>query len=54
MKQKNPFRELSPLEAIREKCLYCRQTPNNVRLCPSKMCPLYPFRYGKEPGQSKK
>lgn len=54
MKQKNPFRELSPLEAIRGKCIDCRRTPNNIKLCPCKLCPLYPFRFGKEPGQRKK
>lgn len=54
MKQVSPFRDLPPIEAIREKCLYCKTTPNNVRLCPCKLCPLYPFRFGKMPGQARK
>lgn len=37
----------SPLKAIRAKCLdcCCGQT-KEVRLCPLKACPLWPFRSG--------
>ena len=40
----------SPLKAIREKCLDCTygQT-NEIKLCPVTYCPLYPFRFGKNP-----
>lgn len=54
MKEKNPYRELSPLEAIRERCLWCKNTPNNVKMCQRKLCPLYPFRFGKEPKRAGK
>ena len=43
------FRRLAPIDAIRAKCLYCQGTPNGVKLCPCKKCPLYAFRFGKEP-----
>lgn len=40
----------SPLKAIREKCLECCwDSANEVKLCPVKDCPLYPFRFGKNP-----
>lgn len=40
----------SPLKAIRAKCLDCVCYQNNeVKLCPSENCPLYPFRMGKNP-----
>lgn len=54
MGDKNPCRDMKPIEAIREKCLWCKNTPNNVRLCPKKLCPLYPFRFGREPGRAEK
>jgi len=40
----------SPLKAIRAKCLdcCCDQT-TEVKLCPASTCPLYPFRFGKNP-----
>lgn len=46
---------ISPLKAIREKCLECScgQT-NEVRLCPIDRCPLYPYRFGKNPVSSRK
>ena len=37
----------SPLKAIRNKCLDCSGgMRNEVRLCPQKTCPLWPFRSG--------
>lgn len=62
MAEKNPyrdmlpgdFRELEPIEAIRAKCLYCKDTPNNVKVCPRKKCPLYAFRFGKLPRRAGK
>jgi len=37
----------SPLKAIRAKCLSCCcDSKIEVRLCPSKTCPLWPFRSG--------
>lgn len=41
---------LTPLQAIRKKCLDCMcGSKKEVRLCPIKDCPLYPYRFGKNP-----
>ena len=45
-----------PLKAIRQNCLDCVcGSPQEVRLCPCTNCPLYPFRFGRNPyyGESK-
>lgn len=40
----------SPIKAIREKCLdCCGGNSNEVRLCPAEDCPLWHFRFGKNP-----
>lgn len=40
----------SPVKAIRQKCLECGEgSANEVKLCPVERCPLYPFRFGKNP-----
>ena len=45
--------QLTPLKAIRAKCLDCMcDQPKEVRLCPSTDCPLYPFRMGKNPNRA--
>jgi len=44
----------SPLKAIRAKCLDCSDTSNEVKLCPVTNCPLYPFRFGKNPYRTKR
>jgi len=39
---------ISPLKAIGKKCLDCMCfQKNEVKLCPIKDCPLYPYRFGK-------
>lgn len=41
---------ITPLKAIREKCIDCMEGfVREVPICPSKDCPLYPFRMGKNP-----
>jgi len=41
---------LTPLKAIRRKCLECSNfSHHQVRNCPIETCPLYPFRFGKNP-----
>ena len=41
---------LSPMKAIRAKCLdCCCGSVNEVRLCPCPDCSLYPYRFGKNP-----
>ena len=41
---------LTPMKAIRAKCLdCCCWNPNEVKLCPIRDCPLYPYRDGHNP-----
>jgi len=41
---------LTPLKAIREKCLDCSaENRADVRHCPVIRCPLFNFRFGKNP-----
>ena len=41
---------LTPIKAIRAKCLdCCCDSITEVRLCPVKDCPLYPYRFGHNP-----
>ena len=43
---------LSPLKAIRAKCLDCMcGQVQEVRLCPCTDCPLYPYRMGHNPNR---
>jgi len=43
-------KRLTPLKAIRLKCLdCCGGSRKEVRLCPAKDCPLWPYRFGKMP-----
>ena len=44
-KVKNP----SQLKAIREKCIDCSGTSNEVRDCHLVKCPLWPYRFGCSP-----
>jgi hypothetical protein len=46
----NSMKKLTPLKAIRQKCLDCScwQT-KEVKLCPIIRCTLYPYRFGKRP-----
>ena len=44
--------EKTPLKAIRAKCLDCvAEQPQEVRLCPSENCPLWPYRMGHNPNR---
>lgn len=39
-----------PMRAIRLKCMDCSgQLRKEVEFCPVKHCPLYPYRFGKNP-----
>jgi len=44
----------SPLKAIRANCLECNNTALEVKLCPCTSCPLWPFRFGKNPYNKRK
>lgn len=44
----------NPVKAIRANCLDCMGgSSNEVKLCPVDYCPLYPFRFGKNPYRKK-
>lgn len=45
---------LSPLKAIRANCLDCVGTAHEVKICVCTSCPLYPFRFGKNPFRKKR
>ena len=41
---------MTPLKAIKLKCLdCCCDQANEVKLCSVESCPLFPFRFGKNP-----
>lgn len=44
----------TPGKAIREKCLDCCGSANEVKACPVTECALYPFRFGKNPYRTKR
>ena len=45
---------ISPIKAIRMKCIdCCCGQKGEVNLCPCKDCPLWPFRFGKNPYSNK-
>ena len=42
--------QTNPVKAIREYCLQCSGgSSNEVKLCQIETCPLYAFRFGKNP-----
>lgn len=46
----NEQKKLTPIKAIRAKCLDCSNgSSHDVNLCPITNCPLYPYRLGKNP-----
>lgn len=46
------IKRLSPLKAIRAKCLDCMvYQPKEVRLCDAVDCSLHSFRFGKNPNR---
>ncbi len=46
---------LTPIKSIRAKCLdCCGYQSKEVRLCPAKNCPIYPYRMGKRPKKEEK
>ena len=44
-------KRLTPLQAIKKYCRYSCCANNTIcwKLCPSKNCPLFPYRMGKRP-----
>lgn len=40
---------LTPVRAIRKKCLECSGRPKEIRLCQEQECPLFEFRLGRNP-----
>ena len=46
------MKSLTPLKAIRQNCLDCsNRSAKEIKLCPIKDCPLYQFRFGKNPNR---
>lgn len=46
------MKRLTPVKAIRAKCLNCCcGQPKEVRLCVIPECPLYNYRFGKNPNR---
>ena len=41
--------KLTPMKAIRKKCLDCSGTSNEVKLCNIESCPLFIYRSGHRP-----
>jgi hypothetical protein len=47
--------KITPLKAIRLKCLECcAESSNEVKVCHMKDCPLWAFRFGKNPYRVKR
>lgn len=45
----------NPVKVIREYCLdCCLASSHEVALCPAAHCPLWPFRFGKNPYRAKR
>lgn len=46
-------KRLTPIRAIRERCLDCAGgTAAEVRLCPAVECPLHQYRFGRNPARA--
>jgi hypothetical protein len=45
------MRKVTPLRAIRAKCLDCSLSKKEIRFCAVSSCPLYPYRLGKNPAR---
>lgn len=41
------------LKIIRQNCLLCNGSANEVKLCPAEKCPLHPLRFGRDPEKRK-
>ena len=49
-KVKLDIKRLTPLKALRAKCLDCsNKQPSEVRKCPIADCPLFIYRFGHNP-----
>jgi hypothetical protein len=46
------MKKVTPMKAIRAKCLdCCGGQPSEVRKCPAIECPLYRYRFGRNPNR---
>jgi hypothetical protein len=45
-------KRMSPLKAIRSRCLMCLETPREVANCQIPGCELYPWRMGTNPKET--
>jgi hypothetical protein len=44
-------KHLTPLKAIREKCIECAGSIKEVKLCQDVNCALFPYRLGRNPAR---
>jgi hypothetical protein len=44
-------KHLTPLKAIREKCVECAGARKEVKLCQDVNCTLFPYRLGRNPAR---
>lgn len=44
----------SPLRTIREHCVECSGTANEVKLCPCEHCKLWLYRFGHDPRRERR
>lgn len=50
MEQNTTKKEIkNPVKAIRAFCLECLGTYEEIKICSANKCPLYAFRFGKNP-----
>lgn len=48
-------KEYNAIKAIRLKCLDCSNfSSDEIKDCSVELCPLWPFRFGKDPGRQKR
>ena len=44
--------KLTPIRAIRAKCIECAGSPRAATRCEKEDCPLYPYRTGRNPARA--
>ena len=45
-------KKVTPMKAIRLKCLECSGSAHEVKLCSAEKCPLHCYRFGKNPSRA--
>lgn len=47
----NDTNKKTPIGAIRQKCMDCEESKQNIKNCEFNDCPCYPYRIGKNPNR---